>query len=48
MTKEKRGREQLVRGDIERIRAARGALDRLEQVWRDRVARMDEILAEDP
>ncbi len=48
VTKEKRGREQLVRGDVERVRIARAALDQLEQVWRDRVARMDEILAEDP
>jgi DNA-binding transcriptional ArsR family regulator len=48
VTKQRRGREQLVRGDIKRVRAAQGALDQLEQVWRDRVARMDEILAEDP
>ena len=48
VTKERRGRERVVRGDIERVRAAQAALDQLEQVWRDRVARMDEILAEDP
>ena len=48
VTKQRRGREQLVRGEIDRVRAARAALDHLEQVWRDRVARMDEILAEDP
>lgn len=48
VTKHKRGREKLVRGDIERLRVAQSALDQLEQVWRDRVARMDEILAEDP
>ena len=48
VTKERRGREQLVRGDIDRVRDVRSALDELEQVWRDRVARMDEILAEDP
>lgn len=46
--KQRRGREQLVHGDVEQVRAARATLDRLEQVWRDRVARMDEILAEDP
>ena len=48
VTKERRGREQLVRGDIDRVRAVRRALDEVERVWRDRVARMDEILAEDP
>lgn len=48
VTKHKRGREQLVRGEVDQIRRARGALDQLEQVWRDRVARMDEILTEDP
>ena len=48
VTKERRGRESLVRGEIERVRAARSALDALEEVWRDRVAQMDQILAEDP
>jgi DNA-binding transcriptional ArsR family regulator len=48
VSKQRRGRESLVRGDIERVRDARLALDALELVWRDRVARMDEILAEDP
>ena len=48
VTKERRGREALVRGDVERLRDASRALDQLEQVWRDRVTQMDEILAEDP
>ena len=48
VTKERRGRESLVRGEIDRVRAARSALDALEEVWRDRVAQMDQILAEDP
>ena len=48
VSKERRGRESLVRGEIERVRAARSALDALEEVWRDRVAQMDRILAEDP
>ena len=47
VTKQRRGRESLVRGDIERVRNARGALDAFEQRWRDRVAQMDQILAED-
>ena len=48
VVKQRRGRESIVRGDIARVRDARGALDVLELLWRDRVARMDEILAEDP
>lgn len=48
VSKERRGRESLVRGDIDRVRDARSALDALELLWRDRVAQMDQILAEDP
>lgn len=47
VTKERSGRESLVRGDIERVRAARRALDVLEQLWHERVAEMDRILAKD-
>ncbi len=47
VTKQRRGRESLVKGDIERVRKARSALDAFEQLWRDRVAQMDQILAED-
>lgn len=48
VTKRRRGRESLVQGDIDRVRDARSALDAFEQLWRDRVAQMDQILAEDP
>jgi DNA-binding transcriptional ArsR family regulator len=48
VTRRRRGRETLVRGDIDRVRDARRALDAFEQLWRDRVAQMDQILAEDP
>ena len=48
VTKQRRGRESLVRAEIGRVQAARGALDALEQLWRDRVAQIDLILAEDP
>ena len=44
--KERRGREQLVRGDVDTIRAAARLLDEYEDIWRGRVARMEEILAE--
>ena len=47
VTKQRRGRESLVTGDIERVRNARSALDAFEQLWRDRVAQIDQILAED-
>lgn len=47
VTKQRRGRESLVSCDIRRLRDARNALDAFEQLWRDRVAQMDQILAED-
>jgi DNA-binding transcriptional ArsR family regulator len=46
VTKERRGRECIVRPRMERMRAARAAFDSLEQLWMDRVAAMDAILAE--
>ena len=47
VTKERRGREQLVRTDIESVRAAAQFLDRLEELWRDRLDRIDGILVDD-
>jgi DNA-binding transcriptional ArsR family regulator len=44
VTKERRGREQLVRTDPEAVRRARRALDRLEADWRGRVHRMSQLL----
>jgi DNA-binding transcriptional ArsR family regulator len=44
--KERSGREQLVRTDVEAVRRAREALDRLEAAWRGRVDRMSELLAD--
>jgi DNA-binding transcriptional ArsR family regulator len=44
--KEKHGREQLVRTEVDAIRIATALLERYEQQWRDRVGRMDELLAE--
>jgi DNA-binding transcriptional ArsR family regulator len=48
VTKERRGREQLVRTDPDAVRRARQALDQLEATWRERVDRMSDLLAEDP
>jgi len=46
VTKEKRGREQIVRGNHEGLQKARRLLDEYEQIWRHRTARMADILAE--
>jgi DNA-binding transcriptional ArsR family regulator len=48
VTKERRGREQLVRTDREAVGEARRALDELEHVWRGRVERMGDLLAAVP
>ena len=48
VTKQRRGREHLVAGNAAALRAAHDALDRLELLWRERVARMDDLLAADP
>src|SRR4051812_17461795 len=45
VTKEPRGRERLVRGDVARLRAAARLLDRYEEIWRGRVERMEGVLA---
>jgi DNA-binding transcriptional ArsR family regulator len=44
VTKEKRGREQIVTADFEGVRKARRLLDEYELIWRQRVERMAEIL----
>jgi DNA-binding transcriptional ArsR family regulator len=46
VTKEPRGREQLVRTDPGAVALARKALDDLEATWRGRVDRMSALLAE--
>lgn len=46
VTKTRQGREQRVRGDVARLRSAHRLLDDLEAVWRGRVDRIDQILAE--
>jgi DNA-binding transcriptional ArsR family regulator len=47
VTKERHGREQLVRTDPAALMRARRALDELELTWRGRVDRMAGVLAED-
>ena len=48
VTKQRRGREQLVRTDPDALSRARQALDQLETAWRGRVNRMADLLAEEP
>ena len=47
VTKERRGREQLVSTDPDAVSRARQALDRLETAWRRRVDRMSRLLAQE-
>ena len=44
VTKERRGREQLVRTDARAVESVRQALDELETTWRGRVDRMSDLL----
>jgi DNA-binding transcriptional ArsR family regulator len=47
VTKQRRGREQLVRSNVDTIRKAYRLLEQLEATWRDRIDRIGEILADD-
>ncbi len=44
--KQPRGRERMVRGDLECIRQAQRFLDQFEQIWRSRIDRIDALLAQ--
>jgi DNA-binding transcriptional ArsR family regulator len=48
VSKRRRGREQLVRGNVATIRRANHLLDQLEVLWRARMDRFGEVLAEGP
>ncbi len=48
VSKHRRGRERIVRGEPDAIRRAQDLLDRLEAIWRGRIERLDALLAEDP
>jgi DNA-binding transcriptional ArsR family regulator len=47
VTKERRGREQLVRSNVDTLRLASRLLDELEAAWRGRIDRIGELLADD-
>ena len=48
VTKRRHGREQLVHGNVEAVRDAHSLLAQLEAVWRGRIDRFGEVLADDP
>ena len=47
VTKQRRGREQIVRSNVDTIRRASQLLDQLEAVWLARIDQIGDLLAED-
>ena len=47
LTKRRHGREQLASGDVVAVRSVASMLDELEQVWRGRIARIDDLLTKE-
>jgi DNA-binding transcriptional ArsR family regulator len=47
LTKRRSGREQLASGDVATVRSVASMLAELEQLWRDRVARIDQLISSD-
>jgi DNA-binding transcriptional ArsR family regulator len=45
VSKHPHGRERLVRGDVDTIRAAARLLDQYEEIWRGRIGRLEDLLA---
>ncbi|GAC80695.1 MULTISPECIES: ArsR/SmtB family transcription factor [Gordonia] len=48
LTKRRDGRQQLASGDVNAVRSVTSMLADIEQIWRGRIARIDELLAADP
>ena len=48
LSKRRSGREQLAHGEVEAVRSVASMLDELEDLWRGRVARIDQLIANDP
>ncbi|AQP50567.1 ArsR/SmtB family transcription factor [Tessaracoccus flavescens] len=46
ITKRRRGREAMTSGDIDAVRSVGSMLMELETIWRGRIARIDDLLAE--
>ena len=47
LTKRRSGREQLASGDVAAVRSVASMLGELEEIWRGRIARIDELIASD-
>ncbi|MFV9632880.1 MULTISPECIES: ArsR/SmtB family transcription factor [Mycobacterium] len=47
ISKRRQGREQLASGDVEAVRSVASMLTELEDVWRGRIARIDDLLSEE-
>ena len=45
LTKRRHGRQQLASGDVEAVRSVASLLTELEQLWRSRIARLDDLIA---
>ena len=48
VSKERTGRRKVVRTNLEGLRVARSLLDRYEELWRGRVARMTALVNQEP
>jgi len=48
VSKRRNGREQLAHGEVEVVRSIASMLAELEDLWRGRIARIDELIAHDP
>ena len=46
LTKRRHGRQQMVSGDVEAVRSVASMLGEIEAVWRGRIARIDELIAQ--
>lgn len=47
LSKRRKGREALARGEVQALRSAAVLLDELEAAWRGRIARIDALLAQE-
>ena len=48
VSKHRVGRRKVVRTNLEGLRVARRLLDRYEELWRERVERMNQLITESP
>jgi DNA-binding transcriptional ArsR family regulator len=48
VSKRRSGRRKVVRTNLEGLRVARRLLDRYEELWRERVERMNQLISESP